>query len=308
MRPISCNLCGQNNYRIIYYGRDRLLRTDERKFAVVRCRNCGLVYLNPQPGPDELSKYYPETYGPFIKKEMFKYSPLAKILRVALGKIKQDKLKTSEREETKPWDDRSINYLDFGCGGGAHLESVREAHPNWNLYGLDNSEIACKAVEQKGFKVFCGDIADVSLPENYFDHIHMGSVVEHVSDPKYVMSRLNRSLRTGGTVLIRTPNFASLARVLFGKFWQALDTPRHLFLFTKKTLERLLVGTGFKVKKVSFKVGPSVEIKSFYYLLNKKDRRMSPITWRLLRPFTDLLARLGWASTIIITAKKIREA
>src|SRR5262249_60566162 len=32
------------------------------EWTLVRCRKCGLIYLNPRPGPSNLASYYPRTY------------------------------------------------------------------------------------------------------------------------------------------------------------------------------------------------------------------------------------------------------
>jgi len=40
--------------------------------------------------------------------------------------------------------------------------------------------------------------------------------------------------------VISVPNFASLESRLFGKYWNGLDVPRHLYHFTPATLDRML--------------------------------------------------------------------
>src|SRR5260370_41191423 len=43
---------------------------------------------------------------------------------------------------------------------------------------------------------------------------------------------------------ILTPNFGSLGHKLFGSDWYPLDPPRHLCLFTPKSLRNLFTGCG----------------------------------------------------------------
>ena len=280
MNHVKCNLCGATRDRLLFYNHDRLLQTDQREFAVVRCESCGLTYLNPQPTQEELRKYYPDNYGPYANKAMFKHGPMSRLVKMLFSWLRHP------RSHTKPpvADSSVLNCLDFGCGKGTFLEGLKVKHPAWKLFGLDNSQIACALTREKGFEVYCGDVAEVDLPKGFFDRVYMNSVIEHLNDPKTAMLRLRAAMKNGAEVVIQTPNIGSLAARLFGRFWYAADTPRHLYLFTPHTLRRLLADTGFTVLEVGYKPGMSVEIKSFFYLLDKKDRRMNPVVWRLLRP------------------------
>ena len=57
MNHISCNLCGNDETKII------LKQTNYKYFprTIVRCLSCGLVYVNPLPYPEELHKLYQES-------------------------------------------------------------------------------------------------------------------------------------------------------------------------------------------------------------------------------------------------------
>jgi len=299
MEIIRCNICGSKDYRILFENKDRLHKIDAVLFNVVKCSNCGLVYLNPQPTPEELKRYYPENYGPYqANSETFKFSPLSIFLkgmrRLIKNKIKKPRII-----------DRSVkNYLDFGCGGGSHLERIKILHPNWNLYGLDNNEVACKETQEKGFKVFCGDVLEMDLPESFFDIVNMKHVIEHLNDPKGTLEKINKTMKNGGEIIISTPNFNSWTAKLFRSHWYALDTPRHLFLFTIKTLTMLLHKTRFSIQRVEYSDDSKIAIKSFYYLRGRDDLEISPITWRILNPFSKVLSLFGRTSIVTVRAKK----
>src|SRR4029079_258759 len=59
---VTCNLCGADDALLLYTGRDYRLRVDDHVWNLVRCRVCGLGYLNPRPTMEEISAYYPESY------------------------------------------------------------------------------------------------------------------------------------------------------------------------------------------------------------------------------------------------------
>jgi len=187
------------------------------------------------------------------------------------------------------------------------MELLRRQHPAWKISGLDNSEIACKTASEKGFSVYCGTIEEVGLPSSGFDCVYMNSVIEHLHDPRFALKKLNAAMKTGGNIRIMTPNISSLGAKIFRQYWHALDTPRHLHLFNRKTLEVLLKETGFEIRELLYKKGMSVEIKSFYHVIDRVDRRMSPIIWRLSVPIGNFLAIFGMASTMILKASKVRD-
>src|SRR5512134_1518932 len=86
MRPVPCNLCGADDAVRLFNGKDRLLRIDDAEFPVVRCRRCGLVYLNPQPSAEELRRYYPEAYSPYQDDDgLFAFGPVWKWLQGRMG-------------------------------------------------------------------------------------------------------------------------------------------------------------------------------------------------------------------------------
>ena len=63
MKEINCNLCGQNDTKLLFKSKDRRVNTKNKTiFSVVQCKNCGLVYVNPQPSYEELKEFYGENY------------------------------------------------------------------------------------------------------------------------------------------------------------------------------------------------------------------------------------------------------
>lgn len=324
MKEISCILCHSDNYQKLYYSKDRLLKVDETEFQVVKCRECGMVYLNPQPTLEEIEKYYPSNYAPYLPLGSFKPSQFLRMIEsikffllknypkfsYRIKNVKRQifmSLIHTENKSIPGSNNDEISCLDFGCGSGRYMEHLREVHPGWEITGLDNSTIACETASAKGFKVYCGSVDQVNLPKESFDRVYMNSVIEHLHDPRLALKKVNFALKPGGKLRVMTPNISSFGARLFRQYWHALDTPRHLYLFNQTTLKFMLEETGFRIKNLEYKKGMSDEIKSFYTFINRKDRRMNPIVWKLLVPIGNILAKFGLASTMIISAEKIRE-
>ena len=70
LEQVDCILCGKNDTDLVFKVKDRHFFTVEI-FNIVRCKNCGLVYLKSRPDREELKKYYPIEYfsGPAQKEK-----------------------------------------------------------------------------------------------------------------------------------------------------------------------------------------------------------------------------------------------
>ena len=120
------------------------------------------------------------------------------------------------------------------------------------------------------------------------------------------MIKIFNLLKPRGEVIIITPNFDSVAAKLFGTYWFALDTPRHLFLFTPKLLSRLLTEIGFKIKNINTS-SVRVALGSLNYLFPREDMRINFILWHILRalfPGGKILSKFKKTSTMTIRAEK----
>ena len=299
MKEMNCNLCGESSVKVLFYGKDRLHKVNEKMFRIVRCSQCGLVRVSPQPTEEELGKYYPKEYGPYRDGDfIFKYGPISRLTKKFLNFQKRKNKKSLLIDNN---DKTMLRYLDFGCGGGADLERVKMAHPNWELYGLDAISTACEETRKRGFEVFCGDVFSMDLPKDFFDRVNMSHVIEHLQRPQETLKKLYDTMKEGAAVTITTPNFDTPSARIFKSYWYALDTPRHLFLFTPTTLGTMIERAGFRIVKIDFDRNPKVLLKSIFYLFGKKDLRINPFLWRIFQVAGSLM---GEKSIMSIEAMK----
>ncbi|MCR4329099.1 MAG: class I SAM-dependent methyltransferase [Candidatus Roizmanbacteria bacterium] len=296
-----CYVCGSTDIQPLFFGKDRLHKVDATLFQIYQCKKCGLVFLFPQLTGAELEKYYPETYGPYhTESVILKYGALSRMFKKMLSP-------TSSKNNETSLDTSTARLLDFGCGGGAYLERIKKEHPHWELFGFDTSEHAATFAREKGFAINTGT-AEIALAQftGEFDYIHLGHVVEHLPDPRATLSFLRTLLKPNGELSLSTPNVDSLAAKLCKSYWFALDTPRHLFLFSPATLSRLLREVGFTVRDIQCTRDMGVEIRSINYLFERTDMRIPFILWHiaraLLSPVGILLATLKKSSVMSITA------
>jgi SAM-dependent methyltransferase len=98
--------------------------------------------------------------------------------------------------------------------------------------------------------VLHGTLPHDDLQPESFDVITMWHSLEHVPDPKRVLTEARRLLAPKGKLIIAVPNIDSLAFRIFGQSWFGLDLPRHLTHFAPWTLHLLLERVGYRVEPI----------------------------------------------------------
>src|SRR3989344_3160543 len=123
---IDCPICHLRNERFLFAGLDRLMGI-KGEFRVIQCRQCGLIYINPQPTINALYKYYPSQYPGSSFSTLRRISAgqnfIDRILRsLYLGRFNK-KIKAIERYHNL---DPTTSVLDVGCGNGGFLYSLQK--------------------------------------------------------------------------------------------------------------------------------------------------------------------------------------
>lgn len=248
LEPARCCLCDGDDSEPVAVGEDFEYRTSAVEFLLVKCRQCGLVYLNPRPTSDEAARIYPDSYHAFH----FEARDYGMIYRVR---------RWLEARRLMRWcrglsDDAKV--LDVGCGDGFHLELLRDfGNRNWRLSGLDVDPRAVAAAQKRGLHVREGDLQSVDLQPNEYDLILLIMTVEHVADPLATMRRIAELLKPGGRVVVVTDNVGSPDFAIFGgRHWGGYHFPRHTYLFNRATMKRLATLSGLDVERLTTGASP----------------------------------------------------
>jgi SAM-dependent methyltransferase len=282
----------------------------------VRCLECGLLFVNPQPEPGVLKAYYPGEYYSVPSRRFREYSRLRKrVLEEYFGYGARSKMPQGLRLLRKallfPFKLRyrdAIPYvkggrlLDIGCGNGTELYKLRAL--GWETYGVEPAQEASERARSRGLSVFTGDLMEASFPDRFFDVIRMSFVLEHLPNPKETLVEIRRILRPRGRIYLSIPNARSLLCWLFAQNWFSLDLPRHLFLFSPKTIGRLLSSLDLPVKTIRFDSGTRSLLGSLQYWTNDRHHRAGLVDGKqvffeshflkhLVRPLCWCVDRLG---------------
>jgi len=145
---------------------------------------------------------------------------------------------------------RPGRLLDLGCATGIFPHGMRRR--GWETWGVEpHAGAAQYARDRLGIDVFVGELEGVAFPVRFFDVVTLWDVLEHVRDPRRTLEEIARILRPQGLLVLNLPNPDCLEARLFGPYWAGWDVPRHLHVFSRRALERLLAETGFQIQDVS---------------------------------------------------------
>lgn len=233
-RIVPCPLCG--------CGRFAPLLLCEG-FGFVRCASCGLVQANPQPIEAAVRLRYRDGHG----KDYLSYEleNEAAFLALQLSALRDANFPAIERE-LRSRANGAPRVLDVGCATGALLAHLQLR--GWDCTGVELSCPQAEYARSRGLRVYHTTLEQADLKDGTFHLVTASHLIEHLNDPAAFAADVCRVLAPGGIFLVTTPNIDGLQARLFREHWRSAIFD-HLFLFSRRTLRRLLVGRGFVVEK-----------------------------------------------------------
>ena len=257
LERVCCNLCGAD---------DNALVTEMGGLHIVRCRQCGLVYVNPRYQDQALQEIYTREYyahdGINDGLDFFGYDNYLddeENIKITFAK----RLKTIERYASRG------KLLDIGCATGFFLDLARSR--GWDVVGSEVSQFSVRyARERFGLDVHLGTLEKLHFDAQSFDAITMWDVIEHVPDPMGELQEVRRVLRDGGLLSIITPDVGSPVARLLGRRWEEFRRVReHVYFFSRRTMTEVLRKVGFEVLRIEhadkvFYLGPAMHRLKYY--------------------------------------------
>jgi len=274
MIETNCDLCGSDQHSLLhevevtldnprYYRYAKHVPNSDKmtgKFSIVRCNNCSLVFTNPRFEAEELALVYssdkilggnwknfwylfdakqPDSFSKDGKGKVKSYS-------TELYQWKFDIIEQHTSSEKGP-----LQLLDIGCGDGKFVyDALQRGYEatgidlspdrvakGKSIYGLDDRQIRNINVD------------DFS-PDEKFDIIVMWDVIEHVESPAALLKKLRRISHEKTMVFLLTMSLDSMTYRRFGKEWNYINPPQHLFYFSHETMGKMLDKVGFDLVAV----------------------------------------------------------
>lgn len=240
---MNCPICLNPATARAFTGSDNLFETTTRKFDLSVCSKCDCLFLNPQPGPEEISAFYPTQYWWNASRPSLLKRLESIYRRVALRDHIAFITKASHRHK------RPVRLLDVGCGNGTLIGLLKRR--GFQVLGVDTSEEASAVAKlESGVEVVVGQLTDASLAGGAFDIVTLFHVMEHVTNPREVLREVCRLLKGDGTLVLQVPNIDSWQFRWFGANWYGLDVPRHVIDYSRRAIVALIEEEGFTVQRV----------------------------------------------------------
>ena len=231
----------------------------------------------PAPEAGELSEFYRSE--DYISHTDSKKGLTEKAYHFVKNHMLNKKLDWIEKEKNLKGE-----LLDIGAGTGDFLARAKKR--GWKVTGVEPSEGARNLAKEKGIAL--KENSD-SLAAGSFDVITMWHVLEHVPDLEKQILELQRLLKEDGLLIVAVPNFKSYDAYKYKDDWAAFDVPRHLWHFSRTSIEKIFEIFSFEVKKVE-----PLKFDSFYVsLLSEKNKSGSSNYFKaLLNGFvSNMIAR-----------------
>lgn len=232
----KCPVCRNQSFSKFLSCKDYTV--SQETFSIVNCDSCGFKFTNPIPNISDLGNYYKSE--DYISHTNTKRGAISRLYHLVRNYTLRKKLNLISSYVSRG------TILDYGCGTGMFLNTMKRA--GWKTYGMEPDSGARSLAEGMGLVISRDkDELELKAVEVKFDAITLWHVLEHVTDLDETLKYFSRQLNPNGIVIIAVPNHISLDAKHYGEFWAAYDVPRHLYHFEPKTMEALLVNSGFKL-------------------------------------------------------------
>jgi len=239
---VNCEMCGSNTdyHKILGQRLNHSQGLNPKNVSgitvsVMKCSNCNLIYSNPLPIPFDIQNHYglpPEEYWNEVNYDWNE------------NYFSEQIKKTKELLDFKT----GMKALDCGAGIGKGMLSLQ--HAGFDTYGFEPSvpfyERALSQMKVNPDRLQAGMLEDVSYPENSFDFVNFGAVLEHFYHPDDCIHQAMKWLKPGGVLHIEVPSSKHLiAKLLNMYYWlrgtnfvthlSPMHPPFHLYEFDVKS-------------------------------------------------------------------------
>jgi len=208
---VNCTICGSKSKELFMlvestHGRKHV---SNEKFSLMKCSDCGLIYLSPRPTEEFIWRYY----------DGIDYYNNRPTIRNIAGSIISDFSVNFKKNLI-------LNYknngwlLDIGYGDGRFMKAMRDT--NFLVHGIERTENLS------------------AIKDNSQAIITLWHVFEHLHNPNLYLLEIYRILSTTGYLFLEMPNIESAGAKFWKDKWFHMDAPRHLYHYSPDTIKRIL--------------------------------------------------------------------
>ena len=223
--PSECPACDGNRVAIV-----EQWRLSSNRAHAVACSDCGLLFVHPQPGPEELRAYYALEGGWKASRSRPVVPPAQPWRNTAVAAVLSALDGCFPVSHPPP----HARVFDFGCGPGNWLDAFGDC--GWDTYGLEPSSDAAFARHKRL----------TAIPsEPQFDLVLAYHVFEHLARPLDTLRELARAIVPDGYCFISVPRLDTLA--IHRQLDYCLHPRHHIVAFTEACLRGLFARCDLQV-------------------------------------------------------------
>lgn len=210
-------------------------------FDLIYISESDLLETSPKPSLEKLPDYYKsENYISHTDTKRNLFEKAYHLVRTLSLKRKLHLINSLSAKEKK--------LLDIGCGTGDFLNVCK--NNGWEVLGIEPNENARTIANNKvNDSVF--DIEKLGqLEVGSFNVITLWHVLEHLPELDNQIATFKRLLNPNGVLIIAVPNYKSYDAGYYKEFWAAYDVPRHLWHFSRQSINKLVSKENMSVVKM----------------------------------------------------------
>ena len=239
---VTCSICHHKKARLSFL---------KNNYQYYSCPKCKTFFIYPFPKKKELSIYYKKFTNSAISQERTIRKRSIRIIN-----------------QLKKLSPCGKDLIDIGCGYGFLLDEARKK--GLSVIGVEPSISAFKYFKNilkingsnSNFEEF------IKINRKKFDFVIFSHVIEHIKNPKNVISQLSKLLKVNGILYIETPNINSHLFYEEKENYTFLLPPEHLWLFSLNSFSYTIPSNLSMVK-----VNTTSQTEHFMGILKNKFKR-----------------------------------
>lgn len=214
---------------------------EERGISVVRCRECGLLYVSPRPDAKAVDDAVHTGMHPHLglNARSRRIPSKVRAYSVLLRQMFPDVLNSAA----------PIHWVDVGCGYGEVMEAVSLLSPKGSrVTGFEPMRHKAEAARLRGLNVENKYLSPGAVRADVISAI---DIFSHIPDFRGFLACVCANLNPKGLFLLETGNLADTSDR--SEFPGDLGVPDHLVFAGEKHLRGYLAEFGFNVERIEYR-------------------------------------------------------
>ncbi len=258
----QCIDCGGDKVRTAFARSPKdcnyVVRTEEpldpsdSRYVILRCEECGSVFLHPHYFKESFAVYNEERYftgyfpdnihtggGPILTPPLFPSLARQKHKQRAASILKLAGFRAGG----------NLRVIDIGCAKGDLVRGFSDC--GCEASGSEISDVSVSEARKRGLKVLHGFFEDQRFPANHFDLIVSTETFEHMADIGRITSKIHDTLKPNGALVIQVPNdIEGFRSSFYSNIWWMIP-PMHIRYFTAESIKNIFARHGLRFSSMA---------------------------------------------------------